>query len=69
MLLDTKRVVGDHVQNLHVLVGRTTRSSKIKLSNTNLSGHPKLSGEGTCELLVHIVQCPLTYVIISLTNW
>ena len=40
----------------------------MKLSNTSLRGHPKLSGEGTCELLVHIVQYPLTYVNTKLTN-
>ena len=64
---DTKHTVGD-VPNVHV-VGRTTRRAKMKHSKPNLSGQPKLSGEGTCELLVHIVECPLTYVILKLTYW
>ena len=67
VLPKTKQAVGEEVQNVHA-VGRTTRSSKMKLSNTSMSGHPKLSGEGTCELLVHIVQYPLTYVNTKLTN-
>lgn len=67
MLFDTKQAVGDHSQNLHA-VGRTTRSSKMKVSNTIMSDNPKLSCEGICELLVHIVQCPLTYVNINLTH-
>ena len=64
MLPDTKQAVWDHFRNVHA-VGRTTQSSKIKFSNTNLSGNSKLSGEGICELLVHIVQCPLTYVTLN----
>ena len=48
--------------------GRTTRSSTLKQPNSEMSGHPKLSGEGTCELLVHIGECPLTYVSLSLTR-
>ena len=56
VLPDTKHGVGD-VPNVHV-AGRTTRSSKIELPNSNMSGHPKLSSEGTCELLVYIVKCP-----------
>ena len=34
--------------------GRTTQSSTLKHPNSNMSGHPKLLGEGTCELQVHI---------------
>ena len=34
--------------------GRTTRSSTLKHPNSDISTHPKMSGEGTCELLVHI---------------
>ena len=40
----------------------------MKLSAINLSGQPQVSGEGTCELLVHIAQCPLTFVAIKFTN-
>ena len=47
--------------------GRTTRISTLKHPNSNMSGHPKLSGEGTCELQVHIGECPLTYVSLILT--
>ena len=43
VLPNTKHTVGD-VPNVHA-VGRTTRSSNIKLSNTNMSRHPKLSCE------------------------
>jgi hypothetical protein len=39
---------------------RATRSSKMKQPQSKMSLHPKLSGEGTCELVVHIVECPLT---------
>jgi hypothetical protein len=40
--------------------GRATRSSKMKQPQSKMSLHPKFSGEGTCELVVHIVECPLT---------
>jgi hypothetical protein len=40
--------------------GRATRSSKMKPTNSENSLHPKLAGERTRELLVHIVECPLT---------
>ena len=40
--------------------GRTTRSSALKHPNSHMSGHPNLSGEGTCENQVHIGECPLT---------
>jgi hypothetical protein len=40
--------------------GQATRSSKMKPTNSENSLHPKLAGEGTRELLVHIVECPLT---------
>jgi hypothetical protein len=59
VLPDIKQATGDHSRN-QLAVGRTTRSSKMKLANTNLSGKSKLSGEGICDLLVHIMQCPLT---------
>ena len=67
VLPDIKEGAGDHWRNEHA-VGRTTRSSKMKLSNTNVSLNSKLSGEGLCELLVHIMQCPLTTINIILTN-
>ena len=67
VLSDTKHAVGD-VPAGH-MVGRTTRSSKIKHSNTNMSGHLKLSNDGTYELLIHIVECPFTYIIMKLTYW
>jgi hypothetical protein len=59
VLPDIKHAVGDHSQN-QLAVEKTTQSSKMKLANTNLSGKSKLSGEGICDLLVHIVQFPLT---------
>ena len=46
--------------------GRTTRSSTLD-PNSNMLGHPNLSSEGTCELQVHIGECPLTYVGLNLT--
>jgi hypothetical protein len=43
VLPNTKKAIGDTLQNVHA-GGRTTRSSKMKLSETSLSGHPPLSG-------------------------
>ena len=54
------------VNTLHA-AGRTTRSSALKHPNSPMSGLPNLSGEGTCELQVHIGECPLTYVSLILT--
>ena len=52
--------IGDpDVNTLHA-AGRTTRSSALKHPNSPMSGLPNLSGEGTCELQVHIGECPLT---------
>ena len=47
------------VTNSHA-AGRATRSSRMNHPHLDMSLHPKLSGEGTCELHVHIVECPLT---------
>ncbi len=43
MLPNSKQAIGDHSQNVQA-GGRTTRSSKQKLADTSLSGHPPLSG-------------------------
>ena len=66
-LPNNKQAIGDHARNLHA-EGRTTRSSKMKQPAIKLSGQPEVSGEGTCELLVHIAQCPLTIVGHKFTN-
>jgi hypothetical protein len=68
VLPDTKQAAGDDCRTLHA-AGRRTRSSKMKVSPTNVSCNAKLSGEGICELMVHVVQCPLTTNSIKLTNW
>jgi hypothetical protein len=44
------------------MAGRVTRSSKMMHLDSHIALPPQLSGEGTCELLVHIVECPLTQV-------
>ena len=67
VLSDNKQGAGDHCGNVPA-VGRTTRSSKMKVSNIHVSCNSKLAGEGICELLVHIVQCPLTTTHIKLAN-
>ena len=67
VLPKSKQAIGDQSQSLHA-GARTTRRSKMKLPATNLSAEPQMTGEGTCELLVHIAQCPLTYVPIKFTN-
>jgi hypothetical protein len=43
VLPNSKQAIGDHSQNVQA-GGRTTRSSKLKLADTSLSGHPPLSG-------------------------
>ena len=40
----------------------------MKPPESNLSGQPLMSGDGTCEILVHIAQCPLTFVCMKFTN-
>ena len=47
------------VTNTHA-AGRATRSSRKNHPQSDLKLHAKLSGEGTCELRVHILECPLT---------
>ena len=43
VLPNTKQAIGDHSRNEQA-GGRTTRSSKMKLPEQSLSGHPPLSG-------------------------
>ena len=64
-LLPATSIGVTEVTTVHA-AGRTTRSATLKPANSSMSGLPKLAGEGTCELEVHIGECPLTYVYLKL---
>lgn len=57
LLLDIQQAGGDESENLQA-AGRTTRSSKIKVSSNKLSGNCKESGEGICELQFTLIHVP-----------
>ena len=65
-VLPAKSIGGTDATTSHA-AGRTTRSSTLNHPNSHMLGHPNLAGEGTCELQVHIGECPLTYVSLILT--
>ena len=57
VLPDTQLGAGDQSRNVQA-VGRTTRSSKIKVSDINLSGNCKVSGEGIVSYCSHCAMSP-----------